>query len=113
MHDSRPNPPALLKRLADCAYRNLWGNRKVVWRLGRATSLATRLGQGCGIARPNPIPCPGDIARFMAHVEKPLRTVTLGDVQAFADSLSALAPATTGRYLHARPTESSSKFMAV
>ncbi len=55
----------------------------------------------------------GDIARFLAHVEKPLRTMTLEDVQAFADSLSALAPATTGRYLHARPTESSSKYLAV
>ena len=52
-----------------------------------------------------------DIARFMAFVDKPLRSVTLGDVQVFADSLNEKAPS-TGRSLHARPTESSSKYLA-
>src|SRR5206468_2020288 len=40
-----------------------------------------------------------DIERFMAFVGKPLRNVTLGDVQAFADSLSEKAPATRARIL--------------
>src|SRR3989442_15037967 len=34
-----------------------------------------------------------DAARFVTLVAKPLRSVTLGDLQEFADSLSALAPA--------------------
>jgi site-specific recombinase XerD len=40
-----------------------------------------------------------DVARFLAVVGKPLRSVTLGDVQAFADSLQAKAPATRARIL--------------
>src|SRR5919204_3520874 len=43
----------------------------------------------------------GDIDRFLAAVGKPLAEVTLGDVQAFADSLSGLAAATQGRRLSA------------
>ena len=40
-----------------------------------------------------------DIARFMVLIDKPLRSVTLGNVQAFADSLHAKAPATKARML--------------
>src|SRR5690349_295600 len=43
----------------------------------------------------------GDIRRFLAHCGKPLRAVTLGDVQAFADSLAGLAPASQARRLAA------------
>jgi site-specific recombinase XerD len=39
------------------------------------------------------------IERFLTVVDKPLRSVTLGDVQGFADSLSEKAPATTARIL--------------
>src|SRR5262249_1930384 len=40
-----------------------------------------------------------DVRRFLAFVGKPLRSVTLGDVQQFADSLSEKAPATKARIL--------------
>jgi integrase/recombinase XerD len=40
-----------------------------------------------------------DIERCMAFVDKPLRAITLSDVQAFADSLSEKAPATRARIL--------------
>jgi integrase/recombinase XerD len=40
-----------------------------------------------------------DVRRFLAFVGKPLRAVTLGDVQAFADSLNEKAPATRARIL--------------
>jgi integrase/recombinase XerD len=40
-----------------------------------------------------------DVERFLAFVGKPLRSVTLGDVQAFADSLSDKAPSTRARIL--------------
>jgi site-specific recombinase XerD len=43
----------------------------------------------------------GDIQRFQARVEKPLQAVTLGDLQAFADSLIGLAPASQARALSA------------
>ncbi|HEV8633151.1 MAG TPA: tyrosine-type recombinase/integrase [Chloroflexota bacterium] len=43
----------------------------------------------------------GDVDRFLAAVAKPLAAVTLGDVQAFADSLADLAPATQARQLSA------------
>ena len=36
-----------------------------------------------------------DLARFLAFVDKPLRSVTLGDVQAVANSLDHFMPATT------------------
>ena len=52
-----------------------------------------------------------DVQRFLTFADKPLRSVTLGDVQAFADSLNEKAPSTR-RSLHARPTESSSKYLA-
>lgn len=42
-----------------------------------------------------------DLAAFVGFVGKPLRTVTLGDVQAFAASLANLAPATISRRLSA------------
>jgi len=35
-----------------------------------------------------------DSARFLGYVGKPLRSVTIGDVQGFADTLLHLAPAT-------------------
>lgn len=38
-----------------------------------------------------------DIAEFLAHAGKPLRAVAVGDVQAFADSLARLAPASRAR----------------
>jgi hypothetical protein len=34
-----------------------------------------------------------DVARFLAHVPAPLASVTLGDVQVFAEDLLTLAPA--------------------
>lgn len=37
--------------------------------------------------------------RFLAHAGRPLAQVTLGDLQAFADSLASLAPATRGKVL--------------
>lgn len=40
-----------------------------------------------------------DVVRFTAFVDKPLRSVTLGDVQAFADSLAEKSPATRARML--------------
>ncbi len=40
-----------------------------------------------------------DVGRFLAHVGRPLPQVTLGDVQAFADSLLGLSPASRGRTL--------------
>ena len=43
----------------------------------------------------------GDVDRFLAGVAKPLAEVTLGDVQAYADSLADLAPATQARQLSA------------
>jgi site-specific recombinase XerD len=42
-----------------------------------------------------------DVARFLAHVGKPLPLVTLGDLQGYADSLEGMAAATKGRYLSA------------
>ncbi len=42
-----------------------------------------------------------DAGRFRAFVAKPLQAVTLGDVQAFADTLAGHAPATQGRALSA------------
>ncbi|MCZ7568938.1 MAG: tyrosine-type recombinase/integrase [Ardenticatenaceae bacterium] len=42
-----------------------------------------------------------DAERFLAFVEKPLAQVTLADLQAFADSLTALAPASQARTLSA------------
>jgi integrase/recombinase XerD len=42
-----------------------------------------------------------DARRFLAFVGKPLRAVTLGDVQQFADSLNEKAPATRARILSA------------
>jgi len=43
----------------------------------------------------------GDIAAFRAFVGKPLRAMTLGDVQAFQDSLKGLAPASQARRISA------------
>jgi integrase/recombinase XerD len=43
----------------------------------------------------------GDVDRFLAAVAKPLAAVTLGDVQAYADALADLAPATQARQLSA------------
>jgi integrase/recombinase XerD len=43
----------------------------------------------------------GDIARFLGGAGKPLPAVTLADIQGFADSLSALAPASRYRTLSA------------
>src|SRR5882672_4676451 len=40
-----------------------------------------------------------DVARFLAFTDKPLRSVTLGDVQAFADSVQEKAPSTRARIL--------------
>ncbi len=42
-----------------------------------------------------------DVGRFLVFVGKPLPQVTLGDVQAFADSLAALSPASRARTLSA------------
>lgn len=42
-----------------------------------------------------------DIAGFLAHVGKPLRAVTLGDLQSYRDTLSGLAPASQARRLSA------------
>lgn len=42
-----------------------------------------------------------DIRRFFEQAAKPLQQVTLGDVQAYADSLSALAPSSQARMLAA------------
>jgi integrase/recombinase XerD len=42
-----------------------------------------------------------DVARFLAHVEKPLGAVTLADLQAWADTLTDRAPATQARALSA------------
>ncbi len=42
-----------------------------------------------------------DADRFFAFVGRPLATVTLGDVQAFADSLEGLAPSSRARTLAA------------
>src|SRR5262249_48870748 len=42
-----------------------------------------------------------DVARFFAHVGKPLRQTTPGDVQGFLDTLAGLAPATKARYVNA------------
>jgi integrase len=42
-----------------------------------------------------------DIERFLAFVAKPLAAVTLGDLQAYADQLGHLAPATQARRLTA------------
>ena len=54
-----------------------------------------------------------DIARFCAAARKPLPSITLADLQSFADSLDRDSITTTGRYLHARPNDSSSRFLAV
>ncbi len=43
----------------------------------------------------------GDIARFRPRAGKPLHSVTLADLQLFADSLRDLAPATRHRMLSA------------
>ena len=40
-----------------------------------------------------------DAQAFLAHAGRPIRAVTLGDVQAYADSLSGLAPASQARKL--------------
>jgi len=40
-----------------------------------------------------------DVARFLAFIGKSLRSVTLGDVQAFADSLAEKSPSTRARML--------------
>lgn len=41
----------------------------------------------------------GDAAQFTAYVGKPLRSVTVGDVQGFADALAGLKPASRARKL--------------
>jgi len=43
----------------------------------------------------------GDVSTFLAHCGQPLRAVTLGDVQAFADRLAPLAAASRARRLAA------------
>ncbi len=40
-----------------------------------------------------------DLTAFLAHVGRPLQAVTLGDVQAFQDTLATLAPTTEARRL--------------
>jgi integrase/recombinase XerD len=40
-----------------------------------------------------------DVRRFLAAIDKPLATVRLGELQDFADTLGALAPATQARIL--------------
>src|SRR5690349_2964819 len=40
-----------------------------------------------------------DVRAFLAHAGKPIRAVTIGDVQAFGDSLAELASATRARRL--------------
>src|ERR1700712_4599253 len=42
-----------------------------------------------------------DLRAFLSHVGRPLQAVTLGDVQAFQDTLATLAPATEARRLSA------------
>ena len=42
-----------------------------------------------------------DVRAFLAHVDKPLRLVTVGDVQGFADKLAGLASASRARKLSA------------
>src|SRR5918912_3253159 len=42
-----------------------------------------------------------DAERFLAFVARPLRAVTLGDLQAFADALEGLAPSSRARTLAA------------
>jgi integrase/recombinase XerD len=42
-----------------------------------------------------------DVAAFLTQVEKPLRAVTLGDVQAFVDRLAAQAPTSRARRISA------------
>ena len=42
-----------------------------------------------------------DAARFLLYIRKPLRELTLGDLQAFADTLEELAPASRARSLSA------------
>src|SRR4051794_427730 len=42
-----------------------------------------------------------DVDRFLAFMATPLATVTLGDVQAFADSLEGLAPSSRARTIAA------------
>jgi len=42
-----------------------------------------------------------DLGAFLAHVQRPLQRVMLGDVQAFQDTLARLAPATEARRLSA------------
>ncbi len=42
-----------------------------------------------------------DLAAFFAHAQRPLHTVTLGDMQAFQDTLADLATATQARRLSA------------
>ncbi len=42
-----------------------------------------------------------DLSAFFAHVQRPLHAVTLGDMQAFQDSLKTLATATEARRLSA------------
>jgi hypothetical protein len=49
-----------------------------------------------------------DIAGFLVFVDKPLREVTLGDVQEFADSLNSLLPAALSSFsppLHFRENQ--------
>src|SRR5437660_1722867 len=43
----------------------------------------------------------GDVDRFKQFISAPLRAVTLGDLQSFADSLVALSPASQSRHLAA------------
>ena len=40
-----------------------------------------------------------DVQAFLAHVGKPLRAVTLGDVQAFVDTLADASPASRARHV--------------
>ncbi len=42
-----------------------------------------------------------DVRAFLAHVGKPLRAVTVGDVQGFGASLATLAPASRARKIGA------------
>src|SRR5262249_11046311 len=43
----------------------------------------------------------GDVERFRAAVARPLASITLGELQGYADSLAELAPATQARQLSA------------
>ena len=84
-----PDGPGLLPRLPALAPQQARSDEHLVapWLHGRSAGTQRAYS--------------ADLAAFLAHAQRPLHAVTLGDMQAFQDTLACLATATQARRLSA------------